>query len=83
LCLLFLVICKFLNYLAEGFNIENVKYENINFQMWDVGGQSSIRRYWKGYYPKTKAVVFVIDSNDRDRINIVKEELFLLLQVLI
>ncbi len=51
--------------------------------MWDVGGQSSIRRYWKGYYPKTKAVVFVIDSNDRDRINIVKEELFLLLQVLI
>jgi ADP-ribosylation factor-like protein 1 len=51
--------------------------------MWDVGGQSSIRKYWKGYYPNTKAVVFVVDSSDKDRINVVKEEMFLLLQVFI
>jgi len=26
-----------------GFNVENVKYENINFQVWDLGGQTEIR----------------------------------------
>lgn len=48
--------------------------------MWDVGGQTSIRRYWKGYYPNTRALVFVIDSSDKERMSIVKEEMFLLLQ---
>jgi len=28
---------------AVGFNVEYVKYENINFQMWDLGGQTEIR----------------------------------------
>ena len=32
------------------------------------------------YYPKTNAVVFVIDSSDKERIDIAKQELFLLLQ---
>ena len=48
--------------------------------MWDLGGQSEIRPYWKCYYPKTNAIVFVIDSSDKERIDISKQELFLLLQ---
>ena len=60
--------------------METVKYENINFQMWDLGGQSEIRPFWRCYYPKTNAVVFVIDSSDKERMDIVKQELFLLLQ---
>lgn len=48
--------------------------------MWDLGGQSQIRPYWRCYYPNTKALVFVIDSSDRNRIDMVKQELFLLLQ---
>ena len=63
-----------------GFNVETVKYENINFQMWDLGGQSEIRPFWRCYYPRTNAVVFVIDSSDKERMDIVKQELFLLLQ---
>ena len=63
-----------------GFNVESVKYENLTFQMWDLGGQSEIRPYWKCYYPKTNAIVFVIDSSDKERIDISKQELFLLLQ---
>ena len=63
-----------------GFNVESVKYENINFQMWDLGGQSEIRPYWRCYYPKTNAVIFVIDSSDKERLDIAKQELFLLLQ---
>ena len=60
-----------------GFNVESVNYENLTFQMWDLGGQSEIRPYWKCYYPKTNAVVFVIDSSDKERIDIAKQELFL------
>ena len=63
-----------------GFNVETVVYENITFNMWDLGGQSELRPYWRCYYPKTNAIVFVIDSSDRDRLNIVKQELFFLIK---
>ena len=63
-----------------GFNVETVQYENITFQMWDLGGQTELRPYWRCYYPKTNAIVFVIDSSDKERLEIVKQELFLLLQ---
>lgn len=36
-----------------GFNIETVKYKNLTFQMWDLGGQTSIRPYWRCYFPNT------------------------------
>lgn len=28
---------------AIGFNVETVTYKNIKFQVWDLGGQTSIR----------------------------------------
>ena len=36
-----------------GFNIETVKYKNLTFQVWDLGGQTSIRPYWRCYFPNT------------------------------
>ena len=41
----------------------------------------NFRPYWRCYYPNTNAIVFVIDSSDKDRIDVVKQELFLILQV--
>ena len=32
-----------------GFNVEELTYKNINFQVWDVGGQTLIRNMWKQY----------------------------------
>lgn len=29
--------------LAIGFNVETVTYKNLKFQVWDLGGQTSIR----------------------------------------
>ncbi len=52
-----------------GFNCETVDFKNINFTVWDVGGQDRIRKLWKYYYQGCGALVFVIDSNDRDRIS--------------
>ena len=44
-----------------GFNVETLQYKNIKFQVWDLGGQTSIRPYWRCYYPNTDAIVFVVD----------------------
>ena len=62
-----------------GFNVETVKYENLNFKMWDLGGQSEFRPYWKCYYEKANGIVFVIDSTDKERLDIAKQELFVLI----
>lgn len=47
--------------------------------MWDLGGQSSIRPYWRCYYPNTDAIIFVVDSVDIERLEIAKTELFAML----
>ncbi|SCV72237.1 BQ5605_C016g08081 [Microbotryum silenes-dioicae] len=62
-----------------GFNVETVQYKNIKFQVWDLGGQTSIRPYWRCYYADTKAVVYVVDSSDRERLGINKAELLAML----
>merc|ERR1712147_388917 len=65
-----------------GFNVETVEYKNISFTVWDVGGQDKIRPLWRHYYQNTQGIIFVVDSNDRERIddasgsdNSAKEEL--------
>merc|ERR1711937_75245 len=63
-----------------GFNVETVEYKNINFNVWDVGGQDKIRKLWRYYYQNTQGLIFVVDSNDRDRIEDAREELMKMLQ---
>merc|ERR1719185_11130 len=58
-----------------GFNVETVEYKNINFTVWDIGGQDKIRKLWRYYYEGTQGLIFVVDSNDRDRIEDAREEL--------
>ena len=50
-----------------GFNVETVEYKNIQFTVWDVGGQDKIRPLWRHYFSNTQGLIFVVDSNDRDR----------------
>jgi len=58
-----------------GFNVETVQYKNIHFTVWDVGGQDKIRPLWRHYYQNTQGVIFVVDSNDRERVSEASEEL--------
>merc|ERR1712151_265613 len=58
-----------------GFNVETVTYKNLKFQVWDLGGQTSIRPYWRCYYSNTDAIIYVVDSVDKERIGISKNEL--------
>ena len=43
--------------------------------MWDIGGQKHIRPYWKNYYENTDAIVYIVDSSDRRRVDEAAEEL--------
>ena len=61
--------------LAVGFNVETVTYKNVKFNVWDVGGQDKIRPLWRHYYTGTQGLVFVVDSQDRERIDEAKQEL--------
>uniref|UniRef100_F6GXA8 ADP-ribosylation factor 1 n=1 Tax=Vitis vinifera TaxID=29760 RepID=F6GXA8_VITVI len=63
-----------------GFNVETVQYNNIKFQVWDLGGQTSIRPYWRCYFPNTQAIIYVVDSSDTDRLVIAKDEFHAILQ---
>ena len=57
-----------------GFNVETVTYKNIKFQVWDLGGQTSIRPYWRCYFPNTQAIIYVVDSSDVERVGISRDE---------
>jgi small GTP-binding protein len=58
-----------------GFNVEQVDYQNISFTVWDVGGQEKLRSLWRHYYDGAHALIFVVDSNDQERVGIAKSEL--------
>lgn len=48
--------------------------------MWDVGGQKSLRSYWRNYFECTDGLVWVVDSADRMRLESCGHELQVLLQ---
>merc|ERR1712098_294564 len=63
-----------------GFNVETITTDKITFTVWDIGGQDKIRPLWKHYYEDTEAIIFVVDSNDQDRLKLAKEELHTMLR---
>ena len=58
-----------------GFSVDTLDFQNLNFTVWDVGGQDKIRVLWKHYYQNTDALIYVIDSNDKVRFDDAAEEL--------
>ena len=43
--------------------------------MWDVGGGDKIRLMYRHYYANASGLVWVLDSSDRERIDLVREEI--------
>lgn len=64
-----------------GFEIKTIltklsdSHPPIRLNFWDIGGQKSIRPFWRNYYEETDAIVWVIDSADSDRLRMCKDEL--------
>mgnify|MGYP001033134132 CR=1 FL=1 len=66
-----------------GFNVEKLKYKNLEFTVWDLGWSEKLRHIKQEFYKNTKGLIFVVDSEDRLRIETAKEELEEVLQELI
>ncbi|KAM3862257.1 ADP-ribosylation factor-like protein 5A [Diretmus argenteus] len=62
-----------------GSNVEEIVVNKTHFLMWDIGGQESLRSSWNTYYTNTEFVIVVVDSTDRERITVTKEELYRML----
>ena len=65
---------------TQGFNIKSLMHEGFKLNVWDIGGQKSIRPYWRNYFDQTDALVYVIDSADRRRMEETGVELGQLLE---
>lgn len=58
-----------------GFQIESLQYNDLNLNIWDVGGQQSLRPYWHNYFEKTDFLVWVIDATALQRLQTCRKEL--------
>lgn len=65
---------------TQGFNIKSLMHSEFKLNVWDIGGQKSIRPYWRNYFDQTDALVYVIDSADRRRMEETGVELQQLLE---
>eukprot|EP01041_Mallomonas_annulata_P001826 gene1826-3537_t len=53
---------------TQGFCIKSLVHEGFKLNVWDIGGQRSVRPYWRNYFDRTDALIYVIDSADQRRI---------------
>ncbi|XP_031781772.1 ADP-ribosylation factor-like protein 6 isoform X3 [Nasonia vitripennis] len=63
-----------------GFNVEKFAFGNVGFTAFDMSGHDRYRSLWEHYYKDCQGVIFIIDSSDKLRLVVAKEELDMLLQ---
>ena len=63
-----------------GSNCEVIERDNVRLQCWDLAGQTQYRLNWKTFFSGTNAILFVVDSADRSRIDEARKELFRVLE---
>lgn len=54
---------------------EEITVGNVSFKAWDLGGHEAVRVLWQQYEMAADAIVFVIDSADRERLREARAEL--------
>ncbi|KAE9416995.1 hypothetical protein Angca_004364 [Angiostrongylus cantonensis] len=62
-----------------GFSVANFITNNFNFTAFDMAGQGKYRNLWETYYVNSQAVIFVVDSADRLRMAVARDELWMIL----
>ena len=58
--------------LSKQKNTDQARYK---LNIWDVGGQKTIRSYWRNYFEKTDSLIWVVDATDRLRMDDCRDEL--------
>jgi ADP-ribosylation factor-like protein 2 len=49
-----------------GFNIKTLDHNGFSLNIWDVGGQKTIRSFWRNYFEETDGLIWTVDCTDRD-----------------
>ena len=50
-------------------------FDRFKLNIWDVGGQKSLRSYWRNYFESTDGLIWVVDCADKRRLGDCKNEL--------
>jgi len=61
-----------------GFSMKKVQKGHVTLKCWDLGGQPRFRSMWERYCRGVNAIVFIVDSADREALPVAKEELHIL-----
>ena len=62
-----------------GFEISTLDRGGPRVHLWDVGGQRTLRPFWRNYFEATDGLVWVVDAGDRARLAVAAAELAALL----
>ena len=54
---------------TQGVNGKSIQHNGVTLNIYDLGGQKAIREYWKYYYEKVDALIYVVDASDEARID--------------
>ncbi|BGP43773.1 hypothetical protein JCM10449v2_007830 [Rhodotorula kratochvilovae] len=63
-----------------GFNLRKIQKGNVTLKVWDLAGQPRFRSIWERYCRGVHAIVWVLDSADRDTFATARAELHALLE---
>jgi len=53
---------------TQGFNVKSLVHEGFKLNVWDIGGQRTIRPYWSNYFESSDVLGYVVDSSDSRRL---------------
>ncbi|KAM1011964.1 hypothetical protein ACFX2C_047247 [Malus domestica] len=65
---------------TPGFSVETVKHAYINLAAFDVGSENRIPPLYMQHFQNKKGLIFVVDSNDQNRVLEARDELHRMLQ---
>ena len=57
-----------------GFHVEHFSQKGLSLTAFDMSGQSRYRTLWANYYHRADGIIFVVDSSDKTRILVAREE---------
>lgn len=57
-------------FVCSGFNVETVEYKNISFTVWDVGGQTTIRRLWRHYFVNSQVKMLLMSPRQSQHVSL-------------
>mmetsp|Transcript_26897 Transcript_26897/g.86401 ORF Transcript_26897/g.86401 Transcript_26897/m.86401 type:complete len:183 (+) Transcript_26897:166-714(+) len=58
-----------------GFNVDEFSKGSVSFKTFDMSGAGRYRNLWEHYFKDAQAIIFVVDTSDKIRMCVAKDEL--------